>query len=153
MQISKMDLAEIIFNGNSEIMEKYRKILEKEGIKKVRCKNCGKYFISNQKQKSEYCDNKLPNINMTCRQIGAQNKYKEKISPIQKSYTNTLKGRNKLYPSQKSGLRTRNQAKEYEEWKKKTSAIRDEFQKKYDNAKTDVQRDMILREFKKKLKD
>lgn len=153
MQILKIDLAEIVFNGNSEIIEKYRKILEKEGIKKIKCKNCGEFFIFNPKQPSEYCDNRLSNINMTCRQIGAQNKYKGKVSPIQKAYINALKNRNKLYPSKKSGLRTPKQTLEYENWKNKYSKIRDEFIKKYENSENDFQKNDILNKFKEKLKD
>ena len=90
---------------------------------------------------------------MTCQQIAAQKKYKAKQSPIQKAYINSLKNRNKWYPSKKSGLRAPEQTREYEKWKKKTSAIRDEFQQKYDSAQTDSQREMILEEFKQNLNE
>ena len=88
---------------------------------------------------------------MTCQQVAAQKKYKDKQSPIQKTYINALKNRNKWYPSKKSGLRTPEQTRQYEEWKKKTSVIRDEFQQKYDNAQTDSQKKIILEEFKQNL--
>lgn len=48
-------------------------------------------------------------------------------------------------------MRTLEQTRQYEEWKKKTSVIRDEFQQKYDNAQTDSQRNIILEEFKQNL--
>ena len=39
----------------------------------------------------------------------------------------------------------------YEKWKQKNSEIKLEYQKKYDEAKTDAQKNNILDEFKKKL--
>lgn len=50
-------------------------------------------------------------------------------------------------------MRAPEQTREYEKWKKKTSAIRDEFQQKYDSAQTDSQREMILEEFKQNLNE
>ena len=50
-------------------------------------------------------------------------------------------------------MRAPKQTREYEKWKKKTSAIRDEFQQKYDSAQTDSQREMILEEFKQNLNE
>ena len=116
-----------------------------------RCENCGKYFIFNPNKPARYCSNKLPNINMTCQQVAAQKKYKDNQSPIQKTYINALKNRNKWYPSKKSGLRTPEQTRQYEDWKNKMSVIRDDFQQKYDNAQTDSQRNIILEEFKQNL--
>ena len=96
-----------------------------------------------------YCSNKLPGMNMTCQQIGAQKKYNSKLSPIQKAHTNALKNRNKWYPSKKSGLRTPEQTREYENWKKRTSEIRDTFLKKYNNAHTDMQREKYWKSLSK----
>ena len=76
---------------------------------------------------------------------------KDKQSPIQKAYINALKNRNKWYPSKKSGLRTPEKTRQYEDWKSKTSVIRDDFQQKYDNAQTDNQRKIILEKFKQNL--
>lgn len=121
------------------------------GMTLRRCPNCGKYFVFNPNKPARYCTNKQPNVNMTCQQIAAQRKYNQTVSPIQKAYTNALKNRNKWYPSKKSGLRTPEQAQEYENWKKKKSQIRDEFQQKYDNAPTDLLKEQILEEFKRAL--
>lgn len=121
------------------------------GITLRRCQHCGKYFKFNPNQPAEYCTNKPYGVNMTCQQIAAQKKYKAKQSPIQKAYINALKNRNKWYPSKKSGLRTPEQSREYENWKNTNSAIRNEFQQKYDTAQTDIQRKKILEEFKENL--
>lgn len=121
------------------------------GITLKCCENCGKYFKFNPNQPAKYCSNKLPSINMTCQQIGAQKKYNSKLSPIQKAYTNALKNRNKWYPSKKSGFRTPEQAQQYENWKKKYSKIRDEFQEKFNNAETDAQKEQVIEEFKNKI--
>lgn len=121
------------------------------GITLKCCENCGKYFIFNPNKPARYCSNRLFNLNMTCQQVAAQKKYKENQSPIQRTYLNALKNRNKWYPSKKSGLRTPEQTLEYENWKKRTSAIRDDFQQKYDIAQTDIQRKKILEEFKRNL--
>lgn len=145
MQIPKMDLASIVFNADAEIIEKYRRILEKEGMRKIKCKNCGKYFIFNPRQPSEYCNERPTSANMTCRQIAAQNKYKQNISPIQKAYTNALKRENKEF-----NLTGDNQY--YDLWKKEKSKLRDEFQKIYEAAKTVEEKDDILESFKIKLK-
>ncbi|MBD5135409.1 MAG: hypothetical protein HDT39_05525 [Lachnospiraceae bacterium] len=118
------------------------------GITLRRCQHCGKYFKFNPNQPAKYCTNKLYGVNMTCQQVASQKKYKENQSPIQRTYLNALKNRNKWYPSKKSGLRTPEQTLEYENWKKRTSAIRNEFQQKYDTAQTDIQRKKILEEFK-----
>lgn len=123
------------------------------GITLKCCENCGKYFRFNPNQPAKYCPNKLSGMNMTCQQIGAQKKYNSNLSPIQKAYTNALKNRNKWYPSKKSGLRTPEQTREYENWKKRTSKIRDTFQKKYNNAHTDMQREKILEEFKRNINE
>ena len=121
------------------------------GISLKRCENCGKYFIFNPNKPARYCNNKLPNVNMTCQQIAPQKKYNANLSPIQKAYINALKNENKKYHSKKSGLRTPDEDKIYEKWKQKNSEIKLEYQKKYDDAKTDTQKNNILDEFKKKL--
>jgi len=92
-------------------------------------------------------------MNMTCQQLGAQKKYNSKLSPIQKTYNNALKNRNKWYPSKKSGLRTPEQIQQYENWKKRTSEIRNIFQERYNNAHTDMQKEKILEDFKQTLKE
>lgn len=145
MQIPKMDLAAIILDGNTEILEKYRNILHKDGIRKIKCKNCGKYFIFNPKQPSEYCNERPSSANMTCRQIGAQSKYKENISPIQKAFTNALKRENKK-------LHQTGDSEQYELWKKEKSKLRKEFSLKYEIVKDEEEKQKVLDDFKNKLK-
>ena len=132
---------------NCEILK-----LAQIGIKLKKCRNCGNYFLFNPKKPADYCTNKPFNRKMTCQQIAAQHKYTKNISPIQKIYNNALKNRNKWYPPEKSGLRTPEQSQEYKNWKNKTSKIRDEFRRKYENSSDDIEKQKILENFKETLR-
>ena len=85
------------------------------------CKNCGKYFIPENRNSSIYC-NRIFENNKTCREVGANNAYNEKLK---KDEVNSLY-RKAL--SAKKMLANRNPdipmyLEKYEKWKKNRRRI------------------------------
>jgi hypothetical protein len=51
--------------------------LRADDFRLKRCDYCNKFFIKKGKYKTSYCDRKVPGSNRTCKQIGAQETYRE----------------------------------------------------------------------------
>lgn len=90
-----------------------------------KCKNCGKYFLSN-KNNTAYCDNIFEN-NKTCKQIGGKlsQKKKEANNPVYKKYRNIYakKGMNAKRNSDIDSVQI-----QYEKWKKETNSFLDDIE-------------------------
>ena len=87
-----------------------------------KCKNCGKYFISENRISSVYC-NRIFENNKTCREVGAINAYNEKLKKdeVNLLYRRTL--------SAKKMLANRNPdipiyLEKYEKWKKEANKFK-----------------------------
>lgn len=97
-----------------------------------KCENCGRLFIpitssNNPNQKSrndqKYCNTPYLDTGKTCKEIGATNKYKEKVedSAILKEYKKEYKkiyGRHYAHPKEFK-------EKQFKEWSKKAIELRD----------------------------
>lgn len=70
-----------------------------------RCKHCGKYFIKRPGYNNEYCWRLIPGTNKTCKDVGANIKYKQSKDEIQKMFEKHYKKikpyckRNNLQPA------------------------------------------------------
>ena len=99
-----------------------------------KCENCGRLFIpttanNNPYQKArndqKYCNNLYLDTGKTCKEIGASNKYKEKVddSDILKEFKKEYKkmyGRHYNHPKNFK-------EKQFKEWSKKAIALRDSY--------------------------
>lgn len=91
-----------------------------------KCKNCGKYFLSN-KNNTVYCDNIFED-NKTCKQVGSKltQKKKENNNPVYQKYRS-------IYAKKAMNARRNSDIdsvqKHYEEWKKETSKFLDDIEK------------------------
>lgn len=105
-----------------------------------KCENCGRLFIpattnNNPYQKArndqKYCNNLYLDTGKTCKEIGATNKYKEKVedSAILKEYKKEYKkiyGRHYSHPKKFT-------EKQFKQWSKKATELRDS----YDDSQID----------------
>lgn len=99
-----------------------------------KCENCGRLFIPitssnnpNQKGRNDqkYCNTPYLDTGKTCKEIGATNKYKEKVedSAILKEYKKEYKkiyGRHYSYPKKFT-------EKQFKQWSKKATQLRDSY--------------------------
>lgn len=113
-----------------------------------KCENCGKLFIpipisKNPYQKGrndqKYCNNLYKDTGKTCKEIGATNKYKEKVedSAILKEYKKEYKkiyGRHYAHPKEFK-------EKLFKEWSKKARKLRDSYtDKKIEDFRIDLKK-------------
>lgn len=91
-----------------------------------KCKNCGKYFLSN-KNNTVYCDSIFED-NKTCKQVGSKlaQKKKEQNNPVYQKYRS-------IYAKKAMNARRNpdidSVQKRYKEWKKETSKFLDDIEK------------------------
>jgi len=73
--------------------EFYKMVINNVSIKK--CRNCGLYFIPENRIDTLYCNNQYMNTNKTCKDIGAMKTYKNKIDmdPIYSTYNKTYQSK------------------------------------------------------------
>ena len=99
-----------------------------------KCENCGRLFIpitssnnKNQKGRNDqkYCNNLYLNTGKTCKEIGAQNKQKEKVqnSPILIEYNREYKRMHGLHYNHPKKFAE----KKFKEWSKKARKLRANF--------------------------
>lgn len=110
-----------------------------------RCKNCGKYFIPENRNSSVYC-NRIYTDKKTCKEIGANNAYNEKLKKdeVNKLYRRTL--------SAKKMLANRNPdipiyLEKYEKWKIEANKFRQDIK---EGKKTEEEFKKWLEKTKKK---
>ena len=91
-----------------------------------KCKNCGKYFLSN-KNNTVYCDNIFED-NKTCKQVGSRRaqKKKEDDNPVYQKYRG-------IYAKKAMNARRNSDIdsvqEQYKKWKKETSEFLDDIEK------------------------
>lgn len=109
------------------------------------CKNCGKYFIPENRISSVYC-NRIFENHKTCREVGAINAYNEKLKKdeVNLLYRRTL--------SAKKMLANRNPdipiyLEKYEKWKKEANKFKQDIK---DGTKTEEEFKQWIEETKKK---
>lgn len=90
----------ILFNSYLDLLQyDYFRALQNEYTVRV-CRNCKRAFLNTTKHHTIYCDQIAPNeAKKTCRQVGALNSEKEKItnSPIHQLYLRCYKKLNQRY--------------------------------------------------------
>ena len=107
-----------------------------------KCKNCGKYFLSN-KNNTVYCDNIFKD-NKTCKQVGSNRaqKKKEADNPVYQKYRS-------IYAKKAMNARRNSDIdsvqKQYKKWKKEASEFLDDIEK---GTKTYAEFDKWLNESK-----
>lgn len=120
-------------NAEEQIRFELFKIIENNFVIN-KCENCGRLFIPitssnnpNQKGRNDqkYCNNLYLDTGKTCKEIGASNKYKEKVddSDILKEFKKEYKkmyGRHYNHPKEFK-------EKQFKEWSKKAVQLRDSF--------------------------
>lgn len=112
------NISTFLYDFNNLISAYYYCVLHliENNIPIKKCKNCGRYFIPENRTSSIYCNRKVEG-NKTCKDIGASNTYNEKLKKdeVNALYRKTL--------SAKKMLANRNPdipmyLEKYEEWKK-----------------------------------
>jgi hypothetical protein len=115
-------MAEVLYPGDMMDIVDYllREIIRRETSFK-RCRNCGKYFPLTVHGNTEFCDRPFQDTGKTCREIGSQTKWKEKVaaSPAMLLY-------NKYYKTRFSRIRAGKISREdFQAWAEKARDKRD----------------------------
>jgi len=99
--------------------------LIKKGIFIRKCNNCKKYFINTGRADTLYCDRIINADGKTCRDVGAMNQYREKVSndPIMEIYQKYYK---KNYARVKYKSESKKMSKtDFEKWSTQAMVMRD----------------------------
>jgi len=115
-------MAEVLYPGDMMDIVDYllREIVRRETSFK-RCRNCGKYFPLTVHGNTEFCDRPFQDTGKTCREIGSQTKWKEKVaaSPAMLLY-------NKYYKTRFSRIRAGKISRaDFQAWAEKAREMRD----------------------------
>jgi hypothetical protein len=115
-------MAEVLYPGDMIDIVDYllREIIRRETSFR-RCRNCGKYFPLIVHGNTEFCDRLFQDTGRTCREIGSQTKWKEKVaaSPAMLLY-------NKYYKTRFSRIRAGKILRDdFQVWAEKARDMRD----------------------------
>lgn len=106
----------LVFDSAKAFLEyDFLKALQ-HGYAPVRCKNCDRYFLSTDSYNKLYCNGKAPqNLSLTCRNVGAKNRWKEKVSenPIKGTYDKAMNKFNQQYKRNRISLEDYTRIKRY----------------------------------------
>ncbi len=113
-----------------------------KGLPIRKCKNCGRYFMAQNRKDELYCNNLFEDTGKTCKQLGAMSTYIQKLeeNPILALYKNMVK---RKHMRAKRNADNTELVKNFEIWKEKAKT---EFERYKNNEITDKEFEKWLNE-------
>lgn len=121
-------------NSLEDIFNIYLSLLMEHKLVINKCKNCGKYFIPDNRSDEKYCSNPSPqNSKKTCKEYGAKKTYRDKQNSniIRKSHYNT----SQFFRMKAKRAKTENEQKQLNKLFEKYKVNYEKQLKKYKNKK------------------
>lgn len=114
-----------------------------------KCKNCGRYFIAENRSDTEYCNRIVKTTNdgpKTCKDIGPKKKYMTKFNsnPLKKEF---LSRKRTIHARMKATGKKRIDYNAFDEWEVRAKQKLNEYLEKYDSCSTESERNILLEEF------
>ena len=98
-----------------------------------KCKNCGKFFMAQNRKDELYCNNLFEDKGKTCKQLGAMSTYIQKLeeNPVLALYKNMIKRKHMRVKRNSDNI---DMATNFEDWKEQA---KDQYEKYKNNEITD----------------